>query len=148
MTRRVNKDQSIPMDATGGSLEDRGVLVQHGSTHILARCRISFFGTGPWSQTVQCHMDEFLTLEPHVFQSASRAHHQHFSAACPHQYRAVQKLAPQQESFVKDQVFAAELKPRRFRTMWQRRAYDGATARQDAENVVRTKWLHIVSDLT
>ena len=42
---------------------------------------------------------------------------------------------------------AAELKPRRFRAKWQRRSYEGATARRDAEQDLRSKCVRLLADV-
>ena len=41
----------------------------------------------------------------------------------------------------------AELKPRKFRTRMQRLAYEGPTARRDAEADVRSKYLRILANI-
>ena len=44
-------------------------------------------------------------------------------------------------------VVAAGIKPRRFRTKWQRSCYEGPTARQDAESAERNRWINLLADL-
>ena len=44
-------------------------------------------------------------------------------------------------------VVAADIKPRRFRTKWQRSCYEGPTARQDAESAERSRWINLLPDL-
>ena len=44
-------------------------------------------------------------------------------------------------------VLAAELKPRRFRSKWQRIVYEGPTARKDLENAERSRWVASLGDL-
>ena len=41
----------------------------------------------------------------------------------------------------------AELRPRRFRTKWQRLSYDGPAGIGDAEEYLRKKYQHILSDI-
>ena len=49
---------------------------------------------------------------------------------------------------ISDQVvIAADLKPRRFRTKWQRAFYDGPTARKDAELAERDRWVQLLANL-
>ena len=44
-------------------------------------------------------------------------------------------------------VLAAELKPRKFRSKWQRIVYEGSTARKDMENAERSRWVASLGDL-
>ena len=44
-------------------------------------------------------------------------------------------------------VIAADLKPRKFRTRWQRGVYDGPTARKDAELAERERWIQLLANL-
>ena len=44
-------------------------------------------------------------------------------------------------------VLAAELKPRRYRSKWQRIVYEGPTARKDLENAERSRWVASFGDL-
>ena len=44
-------------------------------------------------------------------------------------------------------VIAADLKPRKFRTRWQRAVYDGPTARKDAEHAERERWVQLLANL-
>ena len=43
-------------------------------------------------------------------------------------------------------VMAADLKPRKFRTKWQRAVYDGPTARKDAELAERDRWVQLLAN--
>ena len=43
-------------------------------------------------------------------------------------------------------VIAADLKPRKFRTKWQRAVYDGPTARKDAELAERDRWVQLLAN--
>ena len=52
------------------------------------------------------------------------------------------------EKSIADQlVIAAELRPKRFRTRWQRTVYDGPTARKDAEASERDRWIQLLANL-
>ena len=44
-------------------------------------------------------------------------------------------------------VVAADIKPRRFRTKWQKSCYEGPTARQDAESAERSRWINLLANL-
>ena len=44
-------------------------------------------------------------------------------------------------------VTAADLKPRKFRTKWQRAVYDGPAARKDAELAERERWVQLLANL-
>ena len=44
-------------------------------------------------------------------------------------------------------VLATELKPRRFRSKWQRIVYEGPTARKDLDNAERSRWVASLGDL-
>ena len=44
-------------------------------------------------------------------------------------------------------VIAADMKPRKFRTKWQRAVYDGPTAREDAELAERDRWVQLLANL-
>ena len=44
-------------------------------------------------------------------------------------------------------VIAADLKPKKFRTKWQRAVYDGPTARKDAELAERDRWVQLLANL-
>ena len=44
-------------------------------------------------------------------------------------------------------VLASELKPRKFRTKWQRIIYEGPTARKDMEDSERSRWVTFFGDL-
>ena len=44
-------------------------------------------------------------------------------------------------------AIAADIRPKRFRTKWQRAIYDGPTARKDAEAAERDRWLQLLANL-
>ena len=51
------------------------------------------------------------------------------------------------EKSIADQlVIAAEMRPKRFRTKWQRTVYDGPTARKDAETAERDRWIQLLAN--
>ena len=52
------------------------------------------------------------------------------------------------EKSIADQlVIAADVRPKRFRTKWQRAVYDGPTARKDAESAERDRWIQLLANL-
>ena len=49
---------------------------------------------------------------------------------------------------IRDQlVIAADMRPKKFRTKWQRAVYDGPTARKDAEAAERDRWIQLLANL-
>ena len=44
-------------------------------------------------------------------------------------------------------AIAADLKPKKFRTRWQRAVYDGPAARKDAELAERDRWIQLLANL-
>ena len=49
---------------------------------------------------------------------------------------------------VRDQLMvAADIRPKKFRTKWQRAVYDGPTARKDAEAAERVRWIQLLANL-
>ena len=93
------------------------------------------------------YRDGVPALVPHFLRAAIREDQRNASItnASAAVYHSAQMQAIEHEFFcAKIQlVLATELKPRRFRTTWQRRVYDGPTARLDAKNEERTKWLDL-----
>ena len=52
------------------------------------------------------------------------------------------------EVSISDQlVIAADMRPKKFRTRWQRIVYDGPTARKDAESAERDRWIQLLANL-
>ena len=49
---------------------------------------------------------------------------------------------------ISDQLLiAADMRPKKFRTKWQRAVYDGPTARKDAELAERDRWIQLLANL-
>ena len=49
---------------------------------------------------------------------------------------------------ISDQLLiAADIRPKKFRTKWQRAVYDGPTARKDAELAERDRWIQLLANL-
>ena len=99
-------------------------------------------------------MAEFITLEEPVRRAAKRAH---IRAVSMTDAEATMELESHQRKKNSEEragvllagqlVMLAELKPRKFRTRMQRLAYEGPTARRDAEADVRSKYLRILANI-
>ena len=62
--------------------------------------------------------------------------------------RRESELRESLENSIADQmVIAADMRPKRFRTKWQRIVYDGPTARKDAESAERDRWIQLLANL-
>ena len=55
--------------------------------------------------------------------------------------------ASAEKSILDQLVIAADMRPKRFRTKWQRIIYDGPTARKDAESAERDRWIQLLANL-
>ena len=63
-----------------------------------------------------------------------------------HEYHERRAIAERKEKQEAAQCMAAwEMKPRRYKTKFQRSLYAGPTARRDAEEAERTRWIHELS---
>ena len=100
------------------------------------------------------YLHEFLSLEGHVRTAAERADRRNssitnFSAAgWLHLQKSSQQKSERSERDAFDQlVLASTLKPRKFRSKCQEHAFQGPSARQDAESAERTKWLNVLADI-
>ena len=97
---------------------------------------------------------EFLLLEHSLKASSRRFMNQAASRSDAEAERLLaidkkQKVTHVLTSFAaSDQlVLASELKPRKFRTKWQRIIYEGPTARKDMEDAERSRWVAFFGDL-
>ena len=61
--------------------------------------------------------------------------------------RDSQHRASVEKSILDQLVIAADMRPKRFRTKWQRIVYDGPTARKDAETAERDRWIQLLANL-
>ena len=52
-----------------------------------------------------------------------------------------------EKSILDQLVIAADMRPKKFRTKWQRIVYDGPTARKDAESAERDRWIQLLANL-
>ena len=48
---------------------------------------------------------------------------------------------------IADQLVIADMRPKKFRTKWQRAIYDGPTARKDVEAAERDRWIQLLANL-
>ena len=70
------------------------------------------------------------------------------AAVTPAAQRKAQEEKVTLERHSKDQFFLAAIQtPAAFRTRFQKIAYEGATARKDAEEDERLRWLHILAGI-
>ena len=97
---------------------------------------------------------EFLTLEQPLNLSSKRAINMavNLSDAEAERLLIIDKKRKDTQiltsSAASDQlVLAAELKPRKFRSKWQRIVYEGPTARKDIEDAERSRWVATLGDL-
>ena len=61
--------------------------------------------------------------------------------------RESEHRASLEKSIADQMVIAADMRPKRFRTKWQRIVYDGPTARKDAETAERDRWIQLLANL-
>ena len=100
------------------------------------------------------YLQEFISLEAPARRSANRL--QASAVAVSDSAASMTLVALRRESehrasvekSIADQlVIAAEMRPKRFRTKWQRTVYDGPTARKDAETAERDRWIQLLANL-
>ena len=61
--------------------------------------------------------------------------------------RESEHRASMEKSILDQLVIAADMRPKKFRTKWQRIVYDGPTARKDAESAERDRWIQLLANL-
>ena len=100
------------------------------------------------------YLDEFLTLELPARRATKRSRSFACSISDAAAASALSNLRQEAQrktlevSSISDQlVIAADLRPKKFRTRWQRAVYDGPTARKDAEAAERDRWIQLLSNL-
>ena len=113
---------------------------------------LSYF-ISPWYQIVRSQVaisSNFIALEQPIRAEADRADRRNaaitnYSAAqWLHRWKKSQREWESIERNALDQfVLASEVKPKRFRSRYQAKSFQGPTARQDAESAERSKWLDI-----
>ena len=100
------------------------------------------------------YLQEFISLEAPARRSANRL--QASAVAVSDSVASMTLVALRRESehrasvekSIADQlVIAADMRPKRFRTKWQRIVYDGPTARKDAETAERDRWIQLLANL-
>ena len=100
------------------------------------------------------YLREFMSLETPARRAANRL--QASAAAVSDSIASTALSALRRESehrasiekWIADQlVIAADVRPKRFRTKWQRAVYDGPTARKDAEASERDRWIQLLANL-
>ena len=92
------------------------------------------------------YLSDFMKLEEHAHRAALRAQCRCVSVSEAtasmelERYRKQEVSKEVEEQALSNQlVMLAELKPRRFRTKWQKLCYDGPAGRRDAEADLRNK---------
>ena len=94
--------------------------------------------------SVPCgYLGAFLRLEEPAKKAAERRSSLSESSAAMELEPARERQCAQKQV----EQHQSELKPRRFRTKWQRRSYEGATARRDAEQDLRSKYVRPLADV-
>ena len=100
------------------------------------------------------YLDEFLTLELPARRATKRSRSFACSisdaaaaSALSHLRQEAQRMALEVISVSDQLVIAADLRPKKLRTRWQRAVYDGPTARKDAEAAERDRWIQLLSNL-
>ena len=100
------------------------------------------------------YLREFMSLEAPARKAANRL--QASAAAVSDSIASTALSALRRESehrasiekSIADQlVIAADMRPKRFRTKWQRAVYDGPTAQKDAETAERDRWIQLLANL-
>ena len=100
------------------------------------------------------YLGEFTSLEAPARRSANRL--QTSAIAVTESAASASLAALRRESehrasvevSISDQlVIAADMRPKKFRTKWQRIVYDGPTARKDAESAERDRWIQLLANL-
>ena len=100
------------------------------------------------------YLREFMSLETPARRAANRL--QTSAASVSDSMASMALIALRRESdhraavagTIADQlVIADDMRPKRFRTKWQRAIYDGPTARKDAEAAERDRWIQLLANL-
>ena len=100
------------------------------------------------------YLQEFTSLEAPARRSASRLQASAVAvtdSAASMRLDALRRESERRASVevsISDQmVIAADLRPKKFRTRWQRIVFDGPTARKDAESAERDRWIQLLANL-
>ena len=100
------------------------------------------------------YLQEFISLEAPARKAANRLQASAVavsdsaaSTALVALRRESEHRASIEKSIADQLVIAADMRPKRFRTKWQRIVYDGPTARKDAETAERDRWIQLLANL-
>ena len=100
------------------------------------------------------YLQEFISLEAPARRSANRLQASAVaisdsaaSMTLAALRRESEHRASAEKSILDQLVIAADMRPKRFRTKWQRIIYDGPTARKDAESAERDRWIQLLANL-
>ena len=100
------------------------------------------------------YLQEFMSLEAPARKSANRLQASAVavsdsaaSTALVALRRGSEHRASIEKSIADQLVVAADMRPKSFRTKWQRIVYDGPTARKDAETAERDRWIQLLANL-
>ena len=100
------------------------------------------------------YLREFLSLETPARRAAKRSQisaasiSDSMAATAPSVLRREADRRATKIGTIGDQlVIAADMRPKKFRTKWQRAVYDGPTARKDAELAERDRWIQLLANL-
>ena len=100
------------------------------------------------------YLQEFISLEAPARRSANRLQASAVgvsdsaaSTTLVALRRESEQRASLENSIADQMVIAADMRPKRFRTKWQRIVYDGPTARKDAETAERDRWIQLLANL-
>ena len=100
------------------------------------------------------YLQEFVSLEQPARRSANRLQASAVSVTDSAASMTLDALRRESEhrasvevSISDQMVIAADLRPKKFRTRWQRVVFDGPTARKDAEAAERDRWIQLLANL-
>ena len=97
---------------------------------------------------------EFATLEAPIQRAAAAELRRStkmtdmYSAVCLHRRVEKQNFESRRKKLSEDQfLLAAQTRPTRFKARWQESYFDGPTARRDAEDALRCKWVEALASI-
>ena len=147
-------DPTAPEDRGASSNDSDGIgFLQADTTEVPDFVRLYFTlvldGAVP-----RGYLREFVSLEEPVRTAAERADRRNagitnFSAAgwLHLQRKSLRESEKSERDAIDQLVLASEIKPRKFRSRCHQQAFQGPSARQDAEAAERAKWLHVLADI-
>ena len=132
-----------------------GTIISHsGPSPVLSHFTLLYYTLVRDGALPLGYLQEFISLEAPARKAANRL--QASAAAVSDSAASTALVALRRESerrasiekSIADQlVIAADMRPKRFRTKWQRIVYDGPTARKDAETAERDRWIQLLANL-